>query len=596
MNITDKISQQVTAILSELTGNPVAESLITFQETRREFAGDITLVTFPLTKLGLGKPEEIGAKVGEALKARMSEVRDYNVVKGFLNIEFSDAYWLERLGEIAKPGFATLDMGKGKKVSIEFSSPNTNKPLHMGHLRNNFLGSSLCNIMEAAGYDVTRTCLVNDRGIAICKSMLMYQKYGNGDTPESTGKKADHFVVDYYVRFGRENKVQAAQVAAEKGISAEDAEMQTPLIAEAREMLLRWEAGDAETMRLWTQMNNWVYEGFEATYKRIGVAFDKIYYESKTWVLGNDIVNEGLAKGVFYQIEDGSVWVDLTAEGLDKKVLRRSDGTSLYMSQDLGTASLRNEELKSEKSVYVVGNEQEYHFKVLFLILKKLGRSWAEGLHHLSYGMVELPKGQGRIKTRDGDGADADNVIDGVVQAASEVTAELGKTEGMSEEEKDLLYEQIGMAALKYMILKVQPVKRMIFDPKESVDLHGNTGAFLLYSYTRTRSLMRVAQERKIIPGEIKYTTPEHSERELIKTLSRYPEVLKAAADNYDPSEIANYLYEVTKNFNRFYVDVKVLNEGDPDTTAFRLHLSTVTGTLLKKGLDLLGIEVPERM
>lgn len=595
-SLKDILRQTAAAGVKSLFGKEVEGHTLTVNETNPEFPGDYTLVLFPLAKLGLGKPEEFGNALGEYIVNARPEFSAFNIVKGFLNLTVHDAAWSAFLLGVNADEFLTLQTGRGKKVFVEFSSPNTNKPLHLGHLRNNFLGFSVARILEACGYEVTRTCLVNDRGIAICKSMLMYQKYGNGATPQSEGKKPDFFVVKYYVQFGDELEKQVQEGIA-RGLSKDDAEKQAPLMAEAREMLLKWEAGDAGTRALWKQLNDWVYEGFEQTYKRIGVVFDKMYYESETWLLGKDIVDEGLAKNVFTRREDNSVWLDMRPDGLDEKVMRRADGTTLYITQDLGTARARYEEMKMDLGIYVVADEQDYHFKVLFLALKKMGYAWADGLYHLSYGMVDLP--EGRMKTRTGTTVDADPLMDEVVAAAAAETAERGKTEGMSTAELADLHEKIGLAALRFFLLKVNPRKRMVFNPRESVDINGFTGPFVQYAYARTQALVRKAQASglQIDPqAAAQYTELQAAERTLLRTLSRWPEVLLEAREQYDPSAVANFSYALAQAFNRFYHEVVILQADQPAATAFRLRISALAADTFRKALNLLGIETPDRM
>lgn len=568
----------------------ITSAEINLQQTRKEFEGQVTIVTFPFTKFSRRSPEQTGADIGEYLKNNVAEVSGYNVIKGFLNISLSDEYWLGKLyNEILTDDFAVIP-SNGKKVMVEYSSPNTNKPLHLGHVRNNLLGYSVAELLEAAGYEVIKANLVNDRGIHICKSMLAWQLFGNGETPASTGEKGDHLVGKYYVIFDKEYKKQIDFLKSE-GQTEEEAKKNAPLIKSAQEMLQRWEAGDPDVIELWKMMNSWVYDGFGKTYKRLGVDFDQFYYESNTYLLGKDIVEEGLEKGVFFQKEDGSVWIDLTEDGLDQKLVRRADGTSVYITQDLGTAQLKYNDFQMDESIYVVGNEQDYHFKVLFLILEKLGKSWAKGLYHLSYGMVDLPSG--KMKSREGTVVDADDLIDEMEATAKEQTEALGKVEGFGEEEKIELYHTIGMGALKYFLLKVEPKKRLLFDPNESIDFQGHTGPFIQYTHARIRSVLSRAGAAD---GSTKIETLQAEELELILLLTQFPETIVDAAKNHSPAVIANYVYEVAKAFNKFYHEHSILQAEDEVTKAFRLQLSEASAKVIKKGMGLLGIEVPERM
>jgi arginyl-tRNA synthetase len=563
---------------------------VSLQETRKEFEGQVTIVTFPFTKVSRKSPEQTGAEIGEYLKNELKEVSAFNVIKGFLNISISSAYWTDQLySVIAADDFAVIKPN-GKKVMVEYSSPNTNKPLHLGHVRNNLLGYSVARILAAAGYDVVKTNLVNDRGIHICKSMLAWQKWGNGETPESTGEKGDHLVGKYYVIFDKEYKKQIEELKV-AGQTEDEAKKNAPLIKEAQEMLLQWEAGNDAVIDLWQKMNGWVYEGFSTTYEKLGVAFDKYYYESNTYLLGKDSVEEGLASGVFFKKDDGSVWIDLTEDGLDQKLVLRSDGTSVYITQDMGTAQLKYDDYKMDESIYVVGNEQDYHFKVLFLILEKLGKTWAKGLYHLSYGMVDLPSG--KMKSREGTVVDADDLIAEMEQTAKKVTEELGKINDFSEEEKEQLYHTIGMGALKYFLLKVDPKKRLLFDPKESVDFQGHTGPFIQYTHARIKSVLNRATITGVVtePAEL---APE--ERDLIVTLTQFPDTIKQAAAAHNPGAIANYVYEVAKAYNKFYHEHSILQAEDELVKQFRLQISAAAAKVIAKGMNLLGIEVPERM
>ena len=587
-------------ILLENTQKVIAEHYgqhienIEIQLTRKEFEGDYTLVLFPLLKLIKAKPEQIGEVLGSYLTKHVAEVTAYNVVKGFLNLSIADSYFLSFFGEIAaQDRYGTTPVtAESPAMIVEYSSPNTNKPLHLGHIRNNLLGFAMAKILEATGKRVYKTQIINDRGIHICKSMVAWQRFGKGETPESTGMKGDKLVGKYYVLFDKAYKEEIAQLTAE-GKSKEVAEREAPIFLEAQQMLRLWEQGDADTLALWKQMNQWVYDGFEVTYRNLGVSFDRNYYESETYLLGKDIVQRGLEQGVFYRKEDGSVWIDLTADGLDEKLVLRSDGTSVYITQDFGTAIKRIEEdfPKVEGMIYTVGNEQDYHFKVLFLILQKLGFAWAKNLYHLSYGMVELPNG--KMKSREGTVVDADDLMEEMVQVAEELSQELGKLDGYTQQQKQQLYRVIGLGALKYYILKVDPKKKIAFNPQESIDFQGNTGPFIQYTYARIQSILRKAGELPALPttGEL-----HAKERELIKQLSLFASVVQQAADTYSPALIANYVYELVKEFNSFYQNVSILGEEDPIKRALRIHLSRKVGEVIATGFDLLGIEVPERM
>ncbi|WP_277011005.1 arginine--tRNA ligase [Capnocytophaga granulosa] len=587
-------------ILLENTQKAIAEHYgqhienIEIQLTRKEFEGDYTLVLFPLLKLIKAKPEQIGEVLGSYLTKHVAEVTAYNVVKGFLNLSIADSYFLSFFGEIAaQDRYGTTPVtSESPAMIVEYSSPNTNKPLHLGHIRNNLLGFAMAKILEGTGKRVYKTQIINDRGIHICKSMVAWQRFGKGETPESTGMKGDKLVGKYYVLFDKAYKEEIAQLIAE-GKSKEVAEREAPIFLEAQQMLRLWEQGDADTLALWKQMNQWVYDGFEVTYRNLGVSFDRNYYESETYLLGKDIVQRGLEQGVFYRKEDGSVWIDLTADGLDEKLVLRSDGTSVYITQDFGTAIKRIEEdfPKVEGMIYTVGNEQDYHFKVLFLILQKLGFAWAKNLYHLSYGMVELPNG--KMKSREGTVVDADDLMEEMVQVAEELSQELGKLDGYDQRQKQQLYRVIGLGALKYYILKVDPKKKIAFNPQESIDFQGNTGPFIQYTYARIQSILRKAGELPALPttGEL-----HAKERELIKQLSLFASVVQQAADTYSPALIANYVYELVKEFNSFYQNVSILGEEDPIKRALRIHLSRKVGEVIATGFDLLGIEVPERM
>lgn len=577
---------------------------VEFQATRRDFEGDITMVVFPLVKQLKGNPVEIGIKIGTYLTENVSLVAKFNVVQGFLNIVIDDSYYAQFFSEMYPNttfGFVT-PQENDPAVMVEYSSPNTNKPLHLGHIRNNLLGYSVAEILKAAGNKVYKTQIINDRGIHICKSMLAWQKFGNGQTPESTGLKGDKLVGNFYVAFDKAYKNEI-NTLKEQGMSEDDAKKQAPLMLEAQEMLRKWEAGDEEVVLLWKTMNQWVYDGFAVSYKNLGVDFDSYYYESNTYLLGKDVVEDGLAKGVFYKKEDGSVWIDLTNEGLDEKLVLRADGTSVYITQDIGTAIQRVKDFPDVGGmVYTVGNEQDYHFKVLFLILKKLGFTWADHLFHLSYGMVDLPSG--KMKSREGTVVDADDLMADMTTTAREISEELGKLEGLSTEEKDNLYHTIGLGALKYYILKVDPKKRILFDPKESVDFNGNTGPFIQYTYARIQSILRKADfdfstvilnEQSVISSGVEKSLHE-KEKELIKALAQFPEVIQQAAKTYSPALIANYTYDLVKEYNSFYQSVSILGETDENKKVFRVQLSAKVGQTIKNAFSLLGIDVPNRM
>ena len=594
MTIETILTSEVQKAVSFLYSTEADPAHISFQKTRKEFEGDFTLVVFPFVKLAKKTPEQTAEDIGAALKASCDLVSGYNVVKGFLNIVISDSYWLNFLNETLSQqqyGFKAVNEDP-KHIMLEYSSPNTNKPLHLGHVRNNLLGHSVSELLKANGNHLIKTSLVNDRGIHICKSMLAWQKFGNGETPGSSGMKGDHLVGKYYVEFDQQNKKQIEQLIA-SGVPKEEAEKKTPLMQEIQEMLRKWEAGDAETIALWKKMNDWVYAGFDETYKTLGVDFDKFYYESNTYLLGKEMVEEGLKKGVFYKKEDGSVWIDLTGDGLDHKLVLRSDGTSVYMTQDVGTAIERFKEFpKLNQLIYTVGNEQDYHFKVLFLILKKLGYSWANELFHLSYGMVELP--EGKMKSREGTVVDADELLQEMFDTAEQTTKELGKIEGFSEEEAQQLYRTIGLGALKYFILKVDPKKKMLFDPKESVDFNGNTGPFIQYTHARICSVLRKANYAAVaVPVA---ASMQEKEKELIRIIYEFPKIIEEAGRMFNPGIVANYVYELVKAYNQFYHDITILKEENPDLKNFRLALSYQCGSIIKNGMGLLGIAVPERM
>ena len=592
MNIDNYILQVVTGVVTELYGE-VNPSQIQIQKTRKEFEGDYTLVTFPLLKLSHKSPEATATEIGEKLVSSSSQVSAFNVIKGFLNISLSVEFWQERFAEIA----ATENYGQaeatGKTIMVEYSSPNTNKPLHLGHIRNNLLGYSVSQILAANGHKVIKANLVNDRGIHICKSMVAWQRYGNGATPQSTGIKGDHLVGDYYVEFDKHYKAEIAELVA-GGMSEEEAKKSAPILLEAQEMLRKWEAKDEAVRNLWEMMNGWVYEGFDVTYKTLGVDFDKVYYESQTYLLGKSIVAEGLEKDIFFRKEDGSVWIDLTADGLDQKLLLRGDGTSVYMTQDLGTALQRFEQNNLDGITYVVGNEQNYHFQVLKLVLKKLGYEWSDDIYHLSYGMVELP--EGKMKSREGTVVDADDLVEKMVATAREMSAELGKLDGCSEEEANKICAMIGLGALKYFILKVDPKKTMLFDPRESIDFNGNTGPFIQYTHARICSVLRKAEEQGIDYSAKVAADYLPEEVELVKVLADYPQTVAAAGEAFAPSMIAAYTYELCKLFNGYYHDHSILREENENTKRMRLQLASQVARVIRTGMALLGIEVPERM
>lgn len=592
MNAENFVLQAVTASVEALYG-AVDKSQLQLQKTRKEFEGDFTLVTFPLLKLSRKSPEATANEIGEHIVANTPQISSFNVIKGFLNLVLAPAFWAECFNEIASAENYGDAAPSGRTIMIEYSSPNTNKPLHLGHIRNNLLGYSVAQILKANGHNVIKVNLVNDRGIHICKSMLAWQLYGQGETPASSGMKGDHLVGKYYVEFDKHYKAQIKELVAE-GMSEDEAKKKAPIMLQAQEMLRKWEAKDKEVYDLWQTMNGWVYDGFDVTYKALGVDFDKVYYESQTYLLGKSLVQEGLDKGVFFRKEDNSVWIDLTADGLDQKLLLRGDGTSVYMTQDLGTALSRFEENKLDDMIYVVGNEQNYHFQVLKLVLKKLGYEWSDNIYHLSYGMVELP--EGKMKSREGTVVDADDLIADMVSTAREMSDELGKLEGCSEEEAANVCRMVGLGALKYFILKVDPKKTMLFDPRESIDFNGNTGPFIQYTHARICSVLRKAAEAGIdysSCGEVELLAEEI---ELIKSLAELPAVVAAAGDNFAPSMIAAYAYELAKSFNGYYHDHSILREENEAKRAMRLQLASVVAQVIRKSMSLLGIEVPERM
>ena len=595
MKIEEKIQSAVQVALKSLYGAEVAESQIQIQQTRSEFEGQLTVVVFPFLRISKKGPEQTGQELGEYLAANCEAISKFNIVKGFLNLVISSQSWLKLLQDINDDdqfGF-TSTTEDSPLVMIEYSSPNTNKPLHLGHVRNNLLGSSLARIVAANGNKVVKTNIVNDRGIHICKSMLAWLKYGNGETPESSGKKGDHLIGDYYVAFDQHYRQEVKELVAQ-GMDEEQAKQEAPLIKEAHEMLVKWEQNDPEVRALWRKMNEWVYAGFDETYKMMGVSFDKIYYESETYLEGKEKVMEGLDKGIFYRRDDGSVWADLTKEGLDEKLLLRSDGTSVYMTQDIGTAKLRFQDYPIDKMIYVVGNEQNYHFQVLSILLDKLGFKWGKDLVHFSYGMVELPSG--KMKSREGTVVDADDLISKMIEDAYQVSKEMGKNEDIPEEEAREIARKVGLGALKYFILKVDARKNMLFNPAESIDFNGNTGPFIQYTYARICSILRKAASVADTINITSDTSLNDKEVELIQKMSEFSEAVEQAGKDYSPSGIANYCYELTKVFNQFYHDYSILNEPDEQKKAVRLMLAKNVAKIIKNGMGLLGIEVPERM
>lgn len=597
MNIEDKLVVSVVNGLKTLYGQDVPAAQVQLQKTKKEFEGHLTLVVFPFLRMSRKGPEQTAQEIGEYLKANEPSVAAFNVIKGFLNLTIASSAWIELMNSIHadKQYGIVAATDNSPLVMIEYSSPNTNKPLHLGHVRNNLLGNALANIVMANGNKVVKTNIVNDRGIHICKSMLAWLKYGNGETPASSGKKGDHLVGDYYVAFDKHFKAEVAELMA-KGMTKEEAEAASPLMNEAREMLVKWEAGDPEVRALWAKMNNWVYEGFDETYRKMGVSFDKIYYESNTYLEGKEKVVEGLEKGFFYRKEDGSVWADLTPEGLDHKLLLRADGTSVYMTQDIGTAKLRFADYPIDKMIYVVGNEQNYHFQVLSILLDKLGFEWGKSLVHFSYGMVELP--EGKMKSREGTVVDADDLIEEMVKTAKDTSNELGKLDGLSQEEADDIARIVGLGALKYFILKVDARKNMTFNPKESIDFNGNTGPFIQYTYARIQSVLRKAAEAGIVIPEEVPAGIELSEKEegLIQMMADFAAIVKQAGEDYSPSIIANYTYDLVKEYNQFYHDFSILREENEAVKVFRLALSENVAKIVRLGMGLLGIEVPGRM
>ena len=592
MNIENLISQIARQAVENLYG-PVDASALQIQKTRKEFEGDYTLVTFPLLKLSHKSPEVTANEIGARIMADNPQIAAFNVIKGFLNLSLSPAFWIDRFGEIAADASFGDAAPTGRTIMIEYSSPNTNKPLHLGHIRNNLLGYSVAQILKANGHNVIKVNLVNDRGIHICKSMLAWQLYGGGETPASTGMKGDHLVGKYYVEFDKHYKAQIKELVSQ-GMSEDEAKKKAPIMQQAQEMLRRWEAKDPEVYKLWQMMNGWVYEGFDVTYKALGVDFDKVYYESQTYLLGKSLVQEGLDKGVFFRKEDNSVWIDLTADGLDQKLLLRGDGTSVYMTQDLGTALRRFEENKLDEMIYVVGNEQNYHFQVLKLVLKKLGYAWSDEIYHLSYGMVELP--EGKMKSREGTVVDADDLIADMIETAREMSTELGKLDGCTKEEADDVCRIVGLGALKYFILKVDPKKTMLFDPRESIDFNGNTGPFIQYTHARICSILRKADEAGIDYKSYDCTELLPEEVALIKSMADFPNVVKAAGESFSPSLIAAYAYDLAKTFNGYYHDHSILREEDEQKRRMRLMLAAEVARIIRRAMALLGIEVPQRM
>jgi len=588
------VAEATVAYIKNTYSHDLDAQSLTLQSTRKDFDGDITLVVFPLTRITRKSPAETAIMVGEALKSQLQEIAGFNVIQGFLNIIFTDSFWLEQLKCIQRTkdfGFIPLSDSQ-QPVLVEFSSPNTNKPLHLGHIRNNLLGASVSRILSANGHKVIKVNLVNDRGIHICKSMLAWQKWGNGESPETSGMKGDHLVGKYYVEFDKHFKSEVASLVS-NGIKPEDAEKQVPIMLDVREMLIKWEAGDKEVRQLWSTMNGWVYNGFNITYQKMGIEFDKIYYESNTYLEGKSIVREGLENGILTQKEDGSVWIDLTRDGLDEKLLLRSDGTSVYMTQDLGTADLRFKEFHPQSMIYVVGNEQNYHFDVLKIALSRLNKPWAETIRHLSYGMVELP--DGKMKSREGTVVDADDLMDQMYETARQMTEELGKANDMTDYEAAELYRKVSLAALKYFILKVDPKKNMLFNPADSIDFNGNTGPFIQYTFARIRSIMRKIEQN---PFDIDLVPVEMGvkERQVVRLVMQFPQIVNEAGKEMSPALIANYCFDLAKEFNQFYHDFSILHETSTEKKAFRIVLAWQTSEVLRNGMSLLGIEMPERM
>lgn len=592
MNIEATLQQTIQLAFRDLFRAELALQEIMLQPTRKDFEGSYTFVTFPFARLSKKNPQETARLLGEYLQQNTRLVSRFNVVQGFLNLGIADTAWLEVFNHIASKTDFGFHPSNGQKVMVEYSSPNTNKPLHLGHLRNIFLGYSVAEILKANGYDVIKANLVNDRGIHICKSMLAYQKFGNGETPDSSGIKGDHLIGKYYVLFDKAYRQEVDALKAQ-GVGEEEAKKNAPLMQEAQQMLVRWEEGDQQTVELWQKMNGWVYKGFAQTYTRMGVDFDKMYYESNVYLLGKDVVDEGLAGGVFFKKDNGSVWIDLTEEGLDEKLLLRADGTSVYMTQDLGAADLKYKEFGMSKSIYVVGNEQDYHFHVLFAILRRLGRSYADGLYHLSYGMVDLPTG--RMKSREGTVVDADDLMEEMVQIATARSQELGKIEEFTEKGARALYEMLGIGALKYFLLKVDPKKRMLFNPDEAIELQGHTATFIQYTHARISTILRKADQMDV-KREATISQLQPAERDIIALLAAFPEKVKDAGTHYAPSVLSQYAYDLAKEYNRFFAEVSIFNANTQEETSFRVLLSEQVGKTIRKAMSLLGISVPERM
>ena len=595
-NHKENLTGQIIKILREFYKTDRVEPLIQLQKTRKDFSGDFTLVVFPLLKISKKSPEETGVEIGEELKKKLSSIHGYNIIKGFLNIELTFNYWLDVLKRRMSEGFPEFDTDLESTVVVEYSSPNTNKPLHLGHIRNNLIGFSLSRILRTSARNVLKVNIVNDRGIHICKSMLAWMKWGDNETPEKSGKKGDHLVGDYYVKFDQEYKKQVDSMVRD-GVPEDKAIREAPLILEAQDLLRKWENQDPETRKLWEMMNGWVYDGFDETYKAMGVDFDKIYYESDTYEYGRSLVMEGVENRIFEEREDRSVWIDLSSDGLDSKLLLRSDGTSVYITQDIGTAHQRYEDYKFDKHIYVVGNEQNYHFQVLKIILEKMNFPWAKDLYHLSYGMVELP--HGKMKSREGTVVDADLLIEEMIETAREMSAELGKLDEYNKQEKQDIFRVIGLGALKYFILKVDPKKNMLFNPEESIDFNGNTGPFIQYTYARIQSIFRKAKQKpEEFYKKVDYNKIEllEIEKKILRTISEFPQVVKNAGDNLSPAIIANYCYELVKIYNHYYQDTPILKRTNKDTANFRVSLSWFVGNIVKQSSSLLGITLPDRM
>ncbi len=595
MNIEHLIGEHVANAIAQLYGQEIEKNTVQIQHTRKEVEGDVTVVVFPFLRFSRKSPEQTAEELGTYLVEHVSGVKKFSVIKGFLNLVIDNNYWIDRLNRAAKDdNYGCVPVTDGaKQVMIEYSSPNTNKPLHLGHIRNNLLGYSLAEILKANGYKVVKTNIVNDRGIHICKSMYAWMKWGEGATPESSGIKGDHFVGDFYVKFDQEYKKEVVRLV-EQGMDKEEAEREAPLMKAARELLLKWEAKEPGVYNLWKRMNEWVYEGFDVTYKNMGVDFDRVYYESDTYLVGRDEVLKGVDQGVFVRHDDGSVWADLTNDKLDQKLLLRKDGTSVYMTQDIGTAKMRFDDYAIDKMVYVVGNEQNYHFQVLSILLDRLGFKWGKDLHHFSYGMVELP--HGKMKSREGTVVDADDLMEQMIDVARKTSEELGKLDGYTPEQAEETYRTIALGALKYFILKVDPKKNMLFNPEESIDFNGNTGPFIQYTYARIQSVMRKAAGLGIAVSTAPVITPSDKELELMKNVSRFPEVVKEAGEQHSPAIVANYCYELVKEFNQFYHDHSILKEQDTVRRDFRIVLARTIGEVVRKGMKLLGIDVPEKM